>query len=277
MFWPGSEAPIQGVRPADWVPFDDDVPSADRVAKVLEWLALPPDRRPSFVTLYFSEVDHAGHDFGPDSPELTAAAAHLDAALGQLLDGVKRLGLDDRTTIVVVSDHGMTPTPASRLIFLDDYVDLYDLDYVEMGSLLLARPYPGLLEPIYRQLRGKVPHVKIYKREDTPAHLHYRDNPRIQPIVGLADEGWTLTTHEREAERKPDARPRGGAHGYDPKLRSMHALFVAAGPAVRRGVVVAPFENIHIYDFLCAILNLTPAKNDGDARVLRPLLSADSH
>jgi len=56
----------------------------------------------------------------------------------------------------------------------------------------------------------------------------------------------------------------------------MHGLFVAAGPAVRRGVVVAPFENIHIYDFLCAILELTPAKNDGDPAVTRPFLTASA-
>ena len=34
----------------------------------------------------------------------------------------------------------------------------------------------------------------------------------------------------------------------------MGALFVAAGPSLRRGLVVAPFENMHVYDLLCRIL-----------------------
>jgi predicted AlkP superfamily pyrophosphatase or phosphodiesterase len=97
-----------------------------------------------------------------------------------------------------------------------------------------------------------------------PARFHYRDNPRIQPILGVVGEGRTVTSHKRETERKPDAKPRRGAHGYDPQLHSMRGLFVAAGPAVKQGMVVAPFENINIYDFMCAILELTPAKNDGD-------------
>ena len=267
IFWPGSEAPAGGVRPTAWLPFDDKVSTTDKVGQVLDLLALPAERRPSFLTAYFSEVDHAGHENGPDSPELITAASHLDEALGQIVDGVRRLGLDDRMTLVVVSDHGMTPTPADRFIFLDDYVDPDSIDFVEMGAFLQLRPYPGLLDAVYRQLRGRHPHLAVYKREELPARFHYGRNPRITPIIGLLDQGWTVTTHEREAARRPDAPPRNGAHGYDPQLRSMHGLFVAAGPGVRRGLVVAPFENIHIYDFLCAILRLTPAKNDGDPAV----------
>ena len=65
------------------------------------------------------------------------------------------------------------------------------------------------------------------------------------------------------------SRKRGGDHGYDPDLKSMHGLFVAAGPRIRRNLVVPEFQNIHIYDFLCGILGLTPAKNDGDPKVTR--------
>src|SRR6266540_2704722 len=61
MYWPGSEAPIGGVHPDRYWPFDDTVPNDERVDRVLTWLALPERERPSFVTLYFSETDHAGH------------------------------------------------------------------------------------------------------------------------------------------------------------------------------------------------------------------------
>jgi predicted AlkP superfamily pyrophosphatase or phosphodiesterase len=273
VFWPGSEAPIADVRPTYWVPFDDGVPNADRVAQVLASLALPEGQRPSFVTVYFSEVDHAGHDHGPDSPELLTAAAHLDLALGQLVEGVRRIGLADRAHFVVVSDHGMASVSDSRMIFVDDYIDLNTVDIVDMGALFTLRPRPtSTVDAVYRQLRGKHPQLTIYKRDETPVRFHYRNHPRIQPIVGVVGEGWTVTTRQREADRKPDARPRRGAHGYDPRLPSMRGLFVAAGPLVKQGIVVEPFENIHVYDFLCAILGLTPAKNDGDPAVTRGFL-----
>ena len=270
MFWPGDEAPIDGMRPTYWRPFMSTLSSADRVTQVLDWLALPDDRRPSFAGLYLEEVDHAGHDFGPDSPELRTAAGHLDAALGQLLEGVTQLGLADRTTIVVVSDHGMAAASEDRLIYLDDYLDLEHVDVIEAGELVQLAPRAGTTaEAIYRGLRGKNPHLTIYTPDRTPARFHYRDNPRIAPVIGLVDNGWIATSWEAEAARKWDAKPRRGAHGYDPRLRDMHGLFVAAGPDLRRGLVARPFANIHIYDLLCRVLNLTPAPNDGEAAVTR--------
>ena len=133
------------------------------------WLALPAAERPSFVSLYFEEVDTAGHDFGPDSPELATAAAHLDEALGRLVEGVHRLGLDDRTSIVIVSDHGMTPTSYDRVIYLDAMIDLSTVDVLEYGSTLQINPRDGDVEGLYRRLHGKHPKLPIYKREDVPA------------------------------------------------------------------------------------------------------------
>jgi len=81
----------------------------------------------------------------------------------------------------------------------------------------------------------------------------------------VADEGWHITTRatlEREKNQVP-----GGTHGYDPQSRSMHGLFIAAGPQFRSGVVVPAFENVHVYELLCHVLHLRPAINDGDPRV----------
>jgi predicted AlkP superfamily pyrophosphatase or phosphodiesterase len=271
-FWPGAEAPIGGVRPTYWEPFDNNLPNASRVTRALERLALPDGQRPAFVSLYFSEVDHAGHVYGPDSPELETAAADLDVALGQLVAGVKRLGLEDRTTAIVVSDHGMAPVAEDRRIFLDDYVALNTVDIVEQGAFLQLAPKTGTVDALYQRLHEAHPHLAIYRREQLPARFHYPVQPRVQPIIGVLDEGWIVTSHAREASRRPGAEPSRGAHGFDPELRSMHGLFVAAGPPIRSGLVVAPFENVHIYDLMCAVLKLTPATNDGDPAVTRRFL-----
>jgi predicted AlkP superfamily pyrophosphatase or phosphodiesterase len=275
MFWPGSEAPIKGTLPNRWWPFDGSVPNAERVTRVLDWLALPEGERPSLVTLYFQEVDHIGHVNGPDSREILEAAAHLDAALGQLMAGVTRLGLDGRTNVIVVSDHGMTRRSDDQMIFLDSAIDPKTANVIATGEFLQIAPLASggaTVDSLYRALRGTLPHVTIYKRDEIPARFHYRDHPHIAPIVGVLDEGWLIATREQEARRRPDAEARGGAHGYDPALRSMHGLFVAGGPSVREGLIVEPFENIHIYDFLCAILKITPAKNDGDPKATQRFL-----
>ena len=55
----------------------------------------------------------------------------------------------------------------------------------------------------------------------------------------------------------------------------MHGLFIAAGPRIRRGIVIPAFENIHLYVLMCDLLGLTPAANDGDPAQTRALLSRD--
>jgi hypothetical protein len=113
----------------------------------------------------------------------------------------------------------------------------------------------------------------VYRRGDTPEAWHYRDHPRIPPIIGVVDEGWQIirrTTLAGILQRR--IRPAGGQHGYDSALMSMRGVFVAAGPAFRQGAVVPAFENIHIYNVLARVLGVTPAPNDGDPDVARSLL-----
>jgi predicted AlkP superfamily pyrophosphatase or phosphodiesterase len=125
------------------------------------------------------------------------------------------------------------------------------------------------VDDVYRRLVNAHPHLHVYRREETPEAWHYRDNPRIPPIVGVADDGWSIAKQPRPRSDTPRI---GGMHGYAPDALSMSGLFVAAGPAFRRGLVVPPFEGVHVYDMLAAALNLPPAKNDGDPAVARSVL-----
>ena len=269
MFWPGSEVAIAGVRPTDWKPFDDNFPNKDRVAQVLNWLSLPEAERPSFITLYFSDVDDAGHTYGPDAWETLDAAEKLDAELGTLLAGIEARGLTGRTTVIATADHGMSQQALNRKIFIDDYVDPATIDMIDWSPVLQVRPRTGTMDDLYRALKGKHPALDVYKREDLPKELHYGTHPRVTPVLGLAADGWAITTHARFEPRKGERSQSGGEHGYPPETRSMQALFVVAGPGLRADALVAPFQNIHVYEFMCRVLGLKPAKNDGDPAATR--------
>jgi predicted AlkP superfamily pyrophosphatase or phosphodiesterase len=266
MFWPGSDVEINGVRPTEWRSYDGAFPNESRVEQVLRWLSEPPARRPSFITLYFSDVDTAGHDYGPSARETFAAARRLDTHLGVLIDGIRARGLDDAVTLIVVSDHGMSQLSRDRRIFLDDYLDLRTVDIVDWSPVAQIWPRSGSPEPIYRALHGRHPALSVYRKQDMPAELHFSAHPRIAPVLALANDGWAITTRERFAQQQAQGRVQAGDHGYPPSERSMHGLFVAAGPTLRRGVVVPALDNIHLYEFMCRILGLKPAKNDGDRR-----------
>jgi predicted AlkP superfamily pyrophosphatase or phosphodiesterase len=272
MFWPGSEAEIGGVRPWEWRKFDSKVTPDERIRVVLDWLALPEAERPRLVTLYFFEADSAGHKFGPDSKETGEAVAIVDAAIGKLREGVHRLGLDGVVSYVIVADHGMTETSPDRVVALSDLLDLKKVQIDFVGAVAGIRPREGVSEEeIYQTLAAKPEHYSVYRREEMPERLHFRDNRRIPPIVMIANEGWYIQ-HTPVVTAPARASFPKGAHGFDPDLESMRATFIASGPAYRKGATVPPFENIEIYDLICATLGLKPAKNDGDERLAREVL-----
>jgi len=271
LFWPGSEAPIKGVRPTYWEPYQHEMSNADRVDKLLSWIDLPEADRPRFLTLYASDVDSAAHDSNPDSsPDVAAAVARVDAMVGRLLAGLEQRGLADSTHVIIVSDHGMSATSADRVIPIDDYIDLEVANPMDMGAILTLWPEPEDEETVYTALKGAHPRLAVYRRDEIPARLHFADSPRIAPIVGVVDDGWSASTRGR-LENSPE-RFEGGSHGYDPDLDSMGGLFIAHGPALRQGLVVEPFRNIHLYELMCHVLGLEPAKNDGDLGVVREML-----
>lgn len=262
-FWPGSEAVIEGIRPHYWLPYQGAMPDSARIRRVLEWLTLPAGRRPTLVTLYFSEVDHEGHDVGPISPLMAAAVLHVDSAIGDLLDGLAARQLTDHVNVIVVSDHGMAAISPDSVVALDDYLSLDALAHVSGGNPELGLwPKPGLEDSVVRSLRGRNPHLDVWRRDSIPARFHYRDNPRIPPVLALAHLGWSLTLRRGDIASHPD-RFRGGEHGYDDTLSVMRATFLALGPAFRQGVTAGAFRNIHLYDLMTGILGLTPAPNDG--------------
>jgi predicted AlkP superfamily pyrophosphatase or phosphodiesterase len=271
-FWPGSEAEIAGARPSYYLKYDDKVPDDERVDQVVDWLKLPAEKRPHFVTLYFGEVDHAGHEYGPDAPETRAAARHVDGEIGTLRAKLGKLHLP--IDLVVVSDHGMVAEQGGW-INLDQYADFTGVETV--GSLI----YPdsdASAAKLYAKLRIQSDKFKVYRRSRMPKDLDYTDEPRIGDPVVVATGPYAIRVHGPADPAKsgpPNVHaPNKGVHGYDPRIvPEMRAIFYAEGPDIRKGVALKPFENVNVYPFLAEILGLDAPATDGSGSVLEPALS----
>ena len=120
-FWPGSEAKIAGYLPTYYLHFDNKIDDTARIEQVSGLAAPARAERPHFITLYYSEPDHEGHEFGPDAPETKAAVLKVDALVGKLKAGLDSTGLP--IDLVVVSDHGMAKEQGGW-ITLDQFADL---------------------------------------------------------------------------------------------------------------------------------------------------------
>lgn len=271
MFWPGSDRIIRGRRPDYWRPYDKAVLADDRVDQVLMWLDLPQAERPSFVALYFDLVDTEGHHHGPNSKELDAALTSTDAAVGRLVEGLKSRGLYVRTNLIVTGDHGMADTSKDRLVYIDDIAGGADrIHWVTLGAAAGLRIAPGAPKDTRTRLLAHHDHVQCWPKAEAPRSFHYGRNRRVPPIVCTAEVGWYITTHERLAEMKDFNL---GNHGYDPFSPYMAVGFVAEGPAFRRGVTLAPFDNVDVEPLAVQLLGLRGPKSDGSAQAFRPVLT----
>ena len=270
MFWPGSDVAIEGVRPSHWLHFDATLPPDQRVDQLLSWMDLRGSARPVFYTLYLNQVDHAGHDHGPDSAEVNQSLGETDAALARLVEGLKRRGQFEHTNIVIVSDHGMTATSPERVIYLDDLINAGDADVVTYGILAGINPKPASNEAAARAVLSEHAHMRCWRKSEVPSRLHYGTNARIPALLCLADDGWIIESHETERMRTHFSL---GEHGYDNDDPAMRALFVAHGPAFKKGLRIREFDNVDVYPLLAHLLAIRPAANDGDYAAVSQMLS----
>jgi predicted AlkP superfamily pyrophosphatase or phosphodiesterase len=266
-FWVGSDAEIQGTRPTYFYKYDGRIPNEQRVSQVVEWLKLPKAERPHFITLYFSDVDHAGHQFGPDAPQTHAAIQQMDALLAKLFSALRALPIP--LDIFVVSDHGMATVTGDI-----DVSKLANLNGVEVApnstDFKFYSTDPKRIDQLYSELHGKDPRMEVYRRSEIPERLHYSGNPRIGDLVACAIAPVVLHLAAKPGQSEPR-----GMHGYDVlKMPEMRGIFYAAGPDLKAGLTIEEFQNIHIYPLIAHILGLdVPAGIDGKLSVLAPILS----
>ena len=264
-FWPGSEAEIAGERPSFYLHFDNKIDDNKRIDQVIAWLKLPPEQRPHFITLYYANVDHAGHEHGPNSPQVAEAVKHVDELIGRLEKDLDELHL--QVDLIVVADHGMEKVQGDW-ITLDKYVALDNVQTV--GSLLYPQTEADAVR-IYKKLRAADAGFLVYRRAQVPAELHYNSNPREGDPVVVAKGPTLIRATDRQQDRTTILPV--GEHGYNPyEMISMRAIFFAEGPDIRRGVTLKPFEDVNVFPLVTKILGLESPKVDGSANVLSGIL-----
>ena len=254
MFWPMSDAEIQGIRPSEYYVYSDSPTNISRMEQLLNWLDLDGRNKPTFLASYFSIVDTIGHRYGPNSSEVIDSIIEVDEAIGHLLNGLEERGILNDVNLLIVSDHGMVETPIDQIINIADYIDLDSVVTIGGGPFMEIRPNDNDIENVYQQLKN-IDHTQVFKKEDFPEKFNYYNNDRIEPIIFLADEGWSI--------QKPGRSPSPGSHGYDPDYKSMDGIFIARGPAFKENFYGPQIQSVHLYEMMCHLMEIVPAQNDG--------------
>jgi len=264
-FWPGSEAPISGHTPTYYQHYDHHTPHQQRIDTVLQWYKLPADRRPHLTTMYFHDVDTAGHDFGQGSTQLRQALARVDDSLKQLTERLAKLPIE--VNVVIVSDHGMAQRKPADFEQLPNWLEE---QYYIKGNGPIVHIYDtkgasNSLRETTTLLNQNAKHYQCYRYQDIPTKFNASNSNRIGDIACLADKDWAIgmTSHSPV-----------GDHGWSQfNTTDMNGIFYAKGPAFKKNVIRPITENVNIMPLLAKILGLTISHEiDGNAEVLAPLL-----
>ncbi|XP_078319808.1 uncharacterized protein LOC111119482 isoform X2 [Crassostrea virginica] len=285
-FWPGSDVNISGIYPDMWRMYDGKVGFPERVWEVIDWLTLPEEEKPDFITLYFDQPDHAGHGGGPESEEVSDQLKNVDDMLSRLMDTLYHKGLHNCVNIVVIADHGMDDVSCSQVVKLPNYMKDIIPDLTVFGGTFgrvetkyhkksKYKIYPNdqnstrSVDEVMGRIMCQHPKMKVFTGDTIPKRFHYYNNPRMGEILLDMQDQWLVT----------DANYfycTGGNHGWDNLYKSMHALFLAHGPGFKEKLQIDPFENIELYNMMCELMGIKPALNNGTLGSLHHILKNPS-
>lgn len=270
-FWPGSEMNLEYRRPNIYEKYEHKRDYNERINGVLNWMQLPYNQRPKFITLYFDASDTYGQRFGTNSVQLNQSVMQLDSLIGRLFKGLKDLNLYDSTNIIIVSDHGMTDISNEKIINVEKILSPTKQRLIDYGPVMYVHPYPADKEKIYDLLKASERNYKVYYREEMPDYYNFSENYIIPEILIVADPGWSLmTTNDIDRYGNMTA---GGNHGYDNNFLDMHGIFFAIGPDFKNGYTCGTLQNIDINPLLAKLLKIIPNKKiDGKLERIEFLL-----
>jgi len=242
---------------------------------------------PDVMLLHFLCADSHQHLYGPRSPEAYWAIAYIDALVGRVLGSLGPDGLE-RTSVVVVSDHGFLPVskdirPNVRLrrrgllaVRADGAVSGGEARFVTNGgSGWVYATGRGDRARLARDLRGELASLEgvaaawtaeEYAGLGLPAPA---DEARAGDVLLEAAPGFMLSDEAGGDDEHGTPKYRGN-HGQRPHYDDNHALFIAAGRAIKRGVTLGRISSRDVAPTLGTLLGLPPAPADG--RVLAEIL-----
>ncbi len=224
---------------------------------------------PNLLLLHLLQTDTIQHGSGPFSNPAYAAYAYADSCLKRVVDAVRNLGIVDRTTFFIVSDHGFasyTHTILPNAALVEQGFLHKQGDHSVGGVWVNAEGGAAELYIRDEKLRARlVPQLKAYFASvPGVAHVYTNDEARALGIPAESDTDQApqlyLTAAPDYAFGDDTTAPQirvhatKGQHGYLNTMPEMQALFVASGATIRPGVHLGTIPNQRVAPTIAALL-----------------------
>lgn len=223
--------------------------------------------KPNLLTLHLLAVDGVQHDEGRDGPRLPRALSTLDRAIARLVEAADQAGILDRTTFLVVGDHG----------FIDLHTEVAPNVWLIEAGLRSAAPDRGawratvdntsaagfvfLADPDDSTTLAQVRDVLEQQPAEVRALFRVLEREDLDRLQGAPDAALGLTpvpgVYISSRAESPAVRPRDGAsHGYLPDLPEIYTGFVAWGAGIEPGASIVMMGLEQVAPLVCELLGL---------------------
>lgn len=279
--WPIAQTPWHGAKAAYVIPlpeskeekgkFFEKFDNEKEWKQILDWIQLPEKDRPQLIVDYFPDVDSNGHKYGPFAPETAKAVKKYDRLFGNFLRELKKIDMDKKTNIILVSDHGMAlgtkPIETAEILqTLQNKLGKDTFDFTTASGTIINFYFKNKkLIPQALEYLKTIPAFHVYSASQFPSQWNYH-NKRSGDIIITVDEPYFMV---RDAQSLKDASK--GYHGYDPKEADMHAFFAASGPDFSN-VQLEKIRNIDVAPTIAKALHI-PFKGKKSGRPVDEILT----
>lgn len=238
--------------------------------------------KPRLMLMHLLTLDSTHHRYGPGSLAASGAMAFLDAQVARVVDAVKSAGLESRTSLIVVSDHGFKPTKqVIRANAVLRQAGLLTGDAAALQADAFVVPEGGtamvyVTDPRNRErLRGKL--AELFSGTEGIARVLNESefasfglpsvaaNAQMADLVLVAKDGYAFGNGAEGEAVVPAAAGGAGHHGSLSTDAEMNAIFIASGYRIRPGARLGPVGSIDVAPTIAALLGLKMGAVEGKA------------
>ncbi|MGH9665376.1 MAG: alkaline phosphatase family protein [Bryobacteraceae bacterium] len=231
--------------------------------------------KPNLLLFHLLNLDSVHHRNGPRTEAARSAIAFADSCVARVLNALDEAGLKDRTTVLVVSDHGFKAVRRNiraNAALAAQHLDKSAYVMAEGGMGLvyvLDRHKLREIERLFAAVEGisqVIPPAR-YKSLGLPSP---GANRQMANLVLAAKDGYAFA-NGTSAPVVVDAPAGDGQHGYLNTDPDMDAIFIAAGYGIRAGARLDRIQNVDVAPTVAELLGVRLPHPEG--HVLRAFLA----
>ncbi len=227
--------------------------------------------KPNLMLLHFLTTDSVQHRYAPNTLAADTALSLADQRVGRVLEAIREMGMEKKTTVIVVSDHGFKTVrklihPRAMLHEQGSDVFVVPEGGTAMIYIMNAAKRGSLLRSLPQQFGAAEGIARVITREQF-SEFGY---PDPEKDVGMADlvlaaaDGYAFDG-KSGGEAVSDSVPPIGAHGYLNTDPDMNAIFIAWGAGIQKGIKLPEIRNVDVAPTIARLLGIEMSGVAGQA------------